>query len=165
MTKKENDVENIVASDQCVLMAQGDPPAEKCETKTKTCNACPHCLDVCSNTDCKKCKKKRLLRISRGQFFTRCEVARHNSSTDAWLVKGAEIYDVTKMVKFHPGGEHAICRNAGSKMCCEQDFKYHSLRAQNMWKKFKIGTLVPCEGHPARDQSLRCTLDSGCAIM
>lgn len=47
-----------------------------------------------------------------GQTYTVDEVAKHNSSTDLWLVINDKVYDFTDYLLLHPGGE-AIMRNAG----------------------------------------------------
>lgn len=41
------------------------------------------------------------------------EIARHNTPKDAWIVVDGKVYDVTKYVDEHPGGE-AILNNVGS---------------------------------------------------
>lgn len=40
------------------------------------------------------------------------EVARHNTSSDLWLVINGKVYDFTDYLPLHPGGE-AMLRNAG----------------------------------------------------
>lgn len=41
------------------------------------------------------------------------EVAKHKSKTDAWIVLFGEVYDVTRWIPIHPGGEQAIMSFAG----------------------------------------------------
>ena len=125
------------------------------ECSAVTCNACKTCMDVCSAPSCHECREKLLANKSKSRrTFTWCEVKRHNSSSDAWLVRGRDVYDVTSIVKLHPGGVFAIARNAGKTMDCQVDFDFHSRKAQKIWATFYIGRLEYCPGHPDRDRAL-----------
>ena len=132
------------------------------------CDACPRCLDVCGRVSCVVCKEK----LARFGFnhgnsgnrknFTWCEVRRHGTAKDAWLVKGINVYDVSEMVMMHPGGEYAIVRHAGGKSRdSRRDFDFHSKKARKMWSAFHIGTLVSC---PYRTRA-RCEGAQSCALM
>ena len=43
-----------------------------------------------------------------GKSFTASEVASHNAASDCWTIIHSEVYDVTKYVQLHPGGEEII---------------------------------------------------------
>jgi cytochrome b involved in lipid metabolism len=42
------------------------------------------------------------------QEFTMDEIAKHNSKEDCWLLISGKVYDVTKNVPVHPGGESIL---------------------------------------------------------
>ena len=43
------------------------------------------------------------------------EVAKHNKLESAWLVIADDVYDVTKFVKYHPGGAKVMVRQTSQK--------------------------------------------------
>ncbi|QLG70343.1 hypothetical protein HG535_0A02820 [Zygotorulaspora mrakii] len=45
--------------------------------------------------------------------FTYQEIAEHNSPEDAWIIIDGKVYDVTKFVDEHPGGDEIILELAG----------------------------------------------------
>lgn len=45
--------------------------------------------------------------------FTRQEIEKHNSKDDSWLVVNGNVYDVTSVLSWHPGGSATILTNAG----------------------------------------------------
>lgn len=89
--------------------------------------------------------------------YTFCDVNLHSSMESCWLVAFNTVYDVTSFLVEHPGGVRSILRNCGK--ICDRDFNFHSNTAQVMWKKYQIGKLVPCPGHPNVGQ-----VESGCII-
>jgi len=132
------------------------------------CDACPYCQDVCLNPVCISCNRKmevmkkkeweckdtvysppfRLFEKDVGcdNFFTLCQVRRHNHSASAWLLCGDDIYDATKHIRAHPGGERSIIRKSGGVADCTIDMSFHSGRACKIWKQSRIGVLRPCPG-------------------
>ena len=74
--------------------------------------------------------------------FTLAEVKNHNSRDDCWLVIENKVYDVTKWIRFHPGGELPILFMAGHD--CSDVFK--AFHAESFLDKklpaFFIGELV-----------------------
>lgn len=115
------------------------------------CDACPFCDDVCQVDSCPDCRSKRtkLEEIDgegsdkqRIRYYTRCQVRRHNSDKSCWLEAHGKVYDVTSMVRSHPGGARAILRHAGTEST--QDFEFHSAKAQKLWKKMQIGKIQHC---------------------
>ena len=79
-------------------------------------------------------------------YITRCELKRHNTMDSAWLLCGDVVYDATRYIKGHPGGEKSILRKSGGVVDCSKDMKFHSDRAINLWKKNRVGLLRPCPG-------------------
>ena len=121
-----------------------------------TCDACPHCADVCADPFCRDCsaKKKAQHVVSSTTCnndddiptYTPCQVRRHNHEASAWLVCGTDIYDATPFIERHPGGMNSMLRRAGGAADCTEDMKMHSRGAVRMWKGSRIGTLCACPG-------------------
>jgi len=104
--------------------------------------------------------------------FTLCEVKRHNKLDDCWIVAGPNVYDATTYLNDHPGGTNSILKFGGGRKDCLEDLMFHSANARVIWKRYKIGTLVKCEGlknegasitpwpnyKTAKDENGSCTL-------
>ena len=76
-----------------------------------------------------------------------CEVRRHQTAGDCWLVYSGKVVDVSDMVRTHPGGEKAILRHAGGEDC-KRDYLFHSPAARKDWRKHIIGRTTACQGCP-----------------
>lgn len=78
--------------------------------------------------------------------FTLAEVAKHNLETDAWVAIDGDVYDVTKFIKFHPGGAQLLAEHAGTD-CTEAFFDMHRTEVLFRYQHFKIGRLssVPAD--------------------
>jgi len=133
------------------------------------CDACGFCEDSCQNPSCQACSHKLkimkdndcankshgLLKIfdfnneNKRNFYTMCQVRRHNHSDSAWLLVGNNIYDVTSYLSIHPGGKRSILKMCGGVKDCKEDMKFHSQKAQRIWKEHFIGYLKPCPAHRA----------------
>lgn len=46
--------------------------------------------------------------------FTRQEIENHNSPDDCWIVINGNVYDVTSVLSWHPGGRGPIMGHAGA---------------------------------------------------
>eukprot|EP01104_Vermistella_antarctica_P002493 TRINITY_DN12731_c0_g1_i1.p1 TRINITY_DN12731_c0_g1~~TRINITY_DN12731_c0_g1_i1.p1 ORF type:complete len:523 (-),score=99.77 TRINITY_DN12731_c0_g1_i1:19-1587(-) len=73
--------------------------------------------------------------------FPLSEVEKHNTEEDLWLVIDGDVYDVSKFVKYHPGGKSWLIKNAGKDV--SEAFKaYHGADVLRKYKKrFCIGTV------------------------
>lgn len=70
------------------------------------------------------------------------EVAKHNTASDCWLIINDRVYDVTKAVGPHPGGQAILAgcgKNATEMFFKRQDGTAHSEKAQSMLDKYYIG--------------------------
>ena len=113
------------------------------------CDACPHCDDVCDKEGCLSCHEKLRKRCpSPGcggePTFTMCQIRRHQSTDSAWLIAGGYVYDATTYIAMHPGGDRSILRKCGGACDCTEDLKFHSVKGQKLWKKYRVGRVRSC---------------------
>ncbi|KAK2722394.1 cytochrome b5-like [Artemia franciscana] len=78
--------------------------------------------------------------------FTRKEVEAHNCTKEgAWIIIHDGIYDVSKFLDEHPGGEEVLLEQAGKDGTAEFEDVGHSSDARDMMKDYKIGVLDEAE--------------------
>jgi nitrate reductase (NAD(P)H) len=88
-----------------------------------------------ADVECLRCSSKRadsaqtVEDVSK-QRYTLCQVRRHCTAESCWLVAHGKVYDVTAMVKRHPGGQRSILRHAGTDST--EDFDFHSKNGRKM---------------------------------
>ncbi|XP_064375942.1 cytochrome b5 isoform X2 [Dromaius novaehollandiae] len=75
--------------------------------------------------------------------FTLEEVARRNCSREAWLVIHGRVYDVTRFLEEHPGGEEVLLEQAGRDATESFEDVGHSTDAREMLKQYYIGEIHP----------------------
>lgn len=46
-------------------------------------------------------------------LFTLKEVHKHKKKGDMWIIIDDKIYDISKFLKYHPGGKKILFKNAG----------------------------------------------------
>uniref|UniRef100_A0A8B9SV17 Cytochrome b5 type B n=1 Tax=Anas platyrhynchos TaxID=8839 RepID=A0A8B9SV17_ANAPL len=78
-----------------------------------------------------------------GPVFTLQEVARRNCSREAWLVIHGRVYDVTRFLEEHPGGEEVLLEQAGKDATESFEDVGHSTDAREMLKQYYIGEVHP----------------------
>lgn len=72
--------------------------------------------------------------------YTLSEVLKHNKKTDAWLIIDDNVYDMTKWINKHPGGN--IIMNGAGKDATKMFYAIgHSSNAKKILKTLKIGKL------------------------
>ncbi|KHN96914.1 Cytochrome b5 [Metarhizium album ARSEF 1941] len=76
------------------------------------------------------------------ETYTIADVQKHKTEADGmWLIVENNVYDITKFLPEHPGGDRILKRFAG-KNATKAFWKYHS---ENVLKKYgdkyKIGTV------------------------
>lgn len=135
---------------------RGDRVTEK--NLISVSNNCGGC-SYCSSCECIECESNTSLdsrqRNKNGdgcQFYTRCQIRRHNTVHSAWLVAGDKIYDATEYLSQHPGGEYSILKKAGGACDCTEDFQFHSKSGRKVWEKYFVGRVKPCPGSPEARQ-------------
>lgn len=74
--------------------------------------------------------------------YTRDQVTKHNSANDAWIIIHNKVYDVTKFLNQHPGGEEVVLEHVGRDGTEPFENIGHSSDAREMMEPYKIGELV-----------------------
>ncbi|KAK3878865.1 hypothetical protein Pcinc_016525 [Petrolisthes cinctipes] len=69
------------------------------------------------------------------------EVSKHSSSDSSWIVIQDNVYDVTKFLNKHPGGEDVLLEQAGMDATESFHIVGHSMDAQEMMEEYWIGEL------------------------
>ena len=83
--------------------------------------------------------------------LTLAEVATHNREEDCYLIignertGGAKVYDVTKYLDEHPGGDAVLLELAGKYADDMFEDIGHSMNARQQLKEFLVGTLDATE--------------------
>ncbi|KQK80158.1 cytochrome b5 type B-like protein [Amazona aestiva] len=78
-----------------------------------------------------------------GPVFTLAEVGKRNSSREAWFVIHGRVYDVTRFLEEHPGGEEVLLEQAGRDATESFEDVGHSSDAREMLKQYYIGEIHP----------------------
>ncbi|CAG0889257.1 unnamed protein product [Darwinula stevensoni] len=77
----------------------------------------------------------------KSKVYTLKEISEHNTQASTWVVIHDSIYDVTKFLDEHPGGEEVLLEQGG-KIATEQfEDVGHSSDARELMKQYKIGEL------------------------
>uniref|UniRef100_A0A670Z2M4 Cytochrome b5 heme-binding domain-containing protein n=1 Tax=Pseudonaja textilis TaxID=8673 RepID=A0A670Z2M4_PSETE len=83
-----------------------------------------------------------------GPFFTLAEVAKHSSDREAWLVIHDRVYDVTRFLDEHPGGDKVLLEQAGRDATESFEDVGHSMDAKEMLKQYLMGEVHPVKSGP-----------------
>ncbi|KAI2587281.1 CYB5A isoform 6 [Pan troglodytes] len=86
------------------------------------------------------------------KYYTLEEIQKHNHSKSTWLILHHKVYDLTKFLEEHPGGEEVLREQAGGDATENFEDVGHSTDAREMSKTFIIGELHP--------ETLITTIDS-----
>ncbi|KAL1970020.1 hypothetical protein VTN77DRAFT_6425 [Rasamsonia byssochlamydoides] len=87
--------------------------------------------------------------MSETKEFTYSDVSAHNTKKDLYLVIHDKVYDVTKFVDEHPGGEEVLLDVAGQDATEAFEDVGHSDEAREILEGLKVGTLKRQPGDPA----------------
>ncbi|XP_076879716.1 cytochrome b5 type B isoform X3 [Brachyhypopomus gauderio] len=75
------------------------------------------------------------------KYYTFEEVQAHNMSKDAWLIIHEKVYDITRFLEEHPGGEEVLLEQAGGDGTESFEDVGHSTDAREMLQQYCIGEL------------------------
>ncbi|KAJ9539098.1 hypothetical protein OSB04_031831 [Centaurea solstitialis] len=69
------------------------------------------------------------------------EVSKHNQKSDCWLIISGKVYDVTKFLDDHPGGDDVLV--LATEKDATEDFEDvgHSQDAKDIMKKYYVGEI------------------------
>uniref|UniRef100_A0A8I3WZU2 Cytochrome b5 n=1 Tax=Callithrix jacchus TaxID=9483 RepID=A0A8I3WZU2_CALJA len=81
------------------------------------------------------------------KYYTLEEIQKHNHSKSTWLILHHKVYDLTKFLEEHPGGEEVLREQAGGDATENFEDVGHSTDARELSKTYIIGEL-----HPLVDQ-------------
>uniref|UniRef100_A0A8C5WT44 Cytochrome b5 n=1 Tax=Laticauda laticaudata TaxID=8630 RepID=A0A8C5WT44_LATLA len=79
----------------------------------------------------------------RGSYYRLEEVQKHNHSQSTWIIINRRIYDLTKFLEEHPGGEEVLREQAGGDATESFEDVGHSTDARTLSETFIIGELHP----------------------
>jgi len=71
--------------------------------------------------------------------FSMKEVGEHTVQDDCWMVIEGKVYDVTKFMDDHPGGDDVLLQSAGRDATEDFDDVGHSKSAKEQLKDFYVG--------------------------
>lgn len=80
------------------------------------------------------------------------ELQQHKTETDLWLLIGGKVYDVTKFVSEHPGGDEVLVTEAGKDATEPFEDVGHSEDAHEILKTLYIGDIADPENVPQRSR-------------
>ncbi|KAM7356060.1 uncharacterized protein ACRADG_001921 isoform 2-T2 [Cochliomyia hominivorax] len=77
------------------------------------------------------------------QIYSLCEISENNGKNGkpVWIIIKGVVYDVTKFLKDHPGGDDIILEHAGKDATRAFNDVGHSIDAIQDMKTFKIGVV------------------------
>ena len=78
-------------------------------------------------------------------FITRAKMAEHDKREDVWMSIHGKVYNVTKYLEDHPGGEEVLLDRAGKDATEDYEDVGHSNEARKTLNKFEVGELPPSE--------------------
>eukprot|EP00461_Guttulinopsis_vulgaris_P001312 UN01312 len=86
--------------------------------------------------------------------YSREEVAKANTEEKCWIIIDSRVYDMTKFLRFHPGGKHAIMEYAG-KDATKVFYDLHRTEVLQKYKHFIIGIVAGEEKKAAIPQFVK----------
>ncbi|KAL3517800.1 hypothetical protein ACH5RR_020389 [Cinchona calisaya] len=78
---------------------------------------------------------------SETRVFTLSQVSEHNHSKDCWLIIGGKVYNVTKFLEDHPGGDEVLLSATGKDATDDFEDVGHSSSARAMMDELYVGEI------------------------
>ncbi|OAY28215.1 cytochrome b5 [Manihot esculenta] len=78
-----------------------------------------------------------------GKVFTLAQVSEHNNPKDCWLIIGGKVYDLTKFLEDHPGGDEVLLSATGKDATDDFEDVGHSTSAREMMDQYYVGEIDP----------------------
>ncbi|XP_058093637.1 cytochrome b5-like isoform X1 [Magnolia sinica] len=75
------------------------------------------------------------------KVFTLEDVSKHNTNKDCWLIISGKVYDVTKFLEDHPGGDEVLLSATGKDATDDFEDVGHSTSARAMMDEFYVGEI------------------------
>ncbi|CAA7404836.1 unnamed protein product [Spirodela intermedia] len=75
----------------------------------------------------------------KGVIYTLADVSKHNTHEDCWLVIDGKVYDVTKFLDDHPGGDDVLLSSTGKDATEDFEDVGHSTSARSMMDEYLVG--------------------------
>ncbi|KAH7288495.1 hypothetical protein KP509_31G028300 [Ceratopteris richardii] len=75
------------------------------------------------------------------KIYTLEQVSEHNTSKDCWLIISGKVYDVTKFLDEHPGGDEVLLSATGKDATDDFEDVGHSTTAKNMMEDYCVGLI------------------------
>lgn len=76
-----------------------------------------------------------------GKIFTLAQVSEHNNLKDCWLIISGKVYDVTKFLEDHPGGDEVLLSATGKDATDDFEDVGHSNTAREMMDQYYVGEI------------------------
>lgn len=89
------------------------------------------------------------------KIFSLSEIAEHNKSDSCWMVIHDKVYDVTKFLDEHPGGEEVLLDAGGVDGTESFEDVGHSTDAREMMADYYIGELPEHEKKKSADKGAK----------
>jgi cytochrome b involved in lipid metabolism len=77
------------------------------------------------------------------KLYSLADLRQHKDSKSLWIAIHDDVYDVTKFLEEHPGGEEVLLEQAGGYATDAFEDVGHSTDARELMKKYLIGKLAP----------------------